>query len=380
MVVWVSWLVVGVQLGARAAGQPALLRVKAENRERLDRILGRLRGGAEEALCSSSVPYPRALKPVRWLHFPKCGSSFGTTIARHGCPLNESLSLGQRTPEHVRDATSDREDVGPTVTMPVLARYVQRACKRAHAFALDSPNVYLSLTRWGQHAPLSRAVGTDHSSVAAVFRAPNQRLLSAWHFDKHLWGAEFKGPHGTGNREYGEWRRRVRRANAPLEFAETRGVGGCYARMLNDCQCAARPRDASGVDEFACGSRWVAGDDAFLAASLRKVALLGFVGLLEAFNASVCLFHRRFGGDVPPAAFAKHNWSRRRRGPTWDEAALGDHVDPLDELIWTVVLGRFESDLDSALAALSRALTIKSGPPGPGFSWTRRVGDVSSRT
>ena len=33
-----------------------------------------------------SLPGPRSLRPLRWLHIPKCGTSFGATIYHYGCP------------------------------------------------------------------------------------------------------------------------------------------------------------------------------------------------------------------------------------------------------------------------------------------------------
>ncbi|KAJ1452715.1 hypothetical protein M885DRAFT_305573 [Pelagophyceae sp. CCMP2097] len=116
---------------------------------------------------------------------------------------------------------------------------------------------------------------------------------------------------------------------------------------------------------------------------------MAFVGLQEAFNASVCLFHHNFGGDVDEAEMALFNVGPRPRRAiagsvpmrrqslvavgnhgshkqaaharyagawpkslTRDEAPLGDYVDSLDEVVWSAALARFDDDIDRAVAQI----------------------------
>ena len=100
-----------------------------------------------------------------------------------------------------------------------------------------------------------------------MFRSPNQRLISAYNFDKHLslmgfastfyfWNSSKKlvhaqtadkmeFSHGKKGRRIPmdiHWRDEVQKgARTPRAFAATAGVAGCLARMLSACSCASRP-------------------------------------------------------------------------------------------------------------------------------------------
>ena len=139
----------------------------------------------------------------------------------------------------------------------------------------------------------------------------------------------------------------MRRAADAAAFASAPGVGACYAKMLNGCACATR---ANGT-RVACGDRWERVDAGFVARAGGRVDALGFVGLLEAYNASRCLFHRRFGGA--PRAFPVDRSHAQRDSP-WPEAELRGWVDDADERVWARVLARFEADVARELARDAR--------------------------
>ena len=127
----------GMRVLAAVLLEIAAADLAAENRVRLGRILESLRSGGEERLCAP--PFPKTRRRVRWLHIPKCSSSFGNTVVHHGCAaLDEGLYyLGAPS---AGTAVAGEEDVGPALTMPALARAAQRTCRRDHAFALDGPS------------------------------------------------------------------------------------------------------------------------------------------------------------------------------------------------------------------------------------------------
>ena len=100
----------------------------------------------------------------------------------------------------------------------------------------------------------------------------------------------------------------------------------------------------------------------------------------ELHNASVCLFHRRFGGAPHADEFARYRVGSGRRGGAaatprngsirafdrlvahdanatlqvhaYDEAPLDGFVDEFDETVYAAALGRFRADLDDSLRAL----------------------------
>ena len=174
------------------------------------------------------------------------------------------------------------------------------------------------------HAPV---VGNPElSEFAAFFRAPDQRLLSAWFYGKHLWGA------------MPSWETKIARASAstPRLFAEFPGVASCYTKMLQNCGCSSHvmtaaevaaenaERERPGVSSLRpgihrCGGGprgkhlWLGPRAARLAA--RRVLAFRFVGITELWRASVCLWHRRVGAGGGPRADELAMCVRRARPP-----------------------------------------------------------------
>jgi len=373
----------------------------ARNREALRMLLVKLKTGAEATLCARRPAPPAGVPPpadderrLRWLHFPKCGSAAATTFNRYGCPATRrpDLSLGAHMPSDLRPIFGVPDNSRLLVNTHTLATIAQASCTRDHRF--DAPrgahvDLEGALNRWAVHKPLSETA--DDATVFALFRAPAQRALSAFHFGRHIWGGEMSG--GT---QFVDWRIFATETSTALDFVALPGINGCYVKMLSGCPCATRPQyvDRAGVAEqyphiAACISEWKTFDDAAAEKAARRVARLAFVGLQEAFNASVCLFHHNFGGDVDDAELALFNVGPRPRraiggsAPMWrrslvaignhgrrkqaayvrysgarpksltrDEAPLGDYVDSLDEVVWSAVLARFEADVDGAVAQI----------------------------
>ena len=211
------------------------------------------------------------------------------------------------------------------------------------------------------HAPI---VGSPElSEFAAFFRAPDQRLLSAWFYGKHLWGA------------MPSWETKIARtATTPRQFAEFPGVASCYTKMLQNCGCSSHVMTAAeiasenaereggrpsnlraGVHRCGGGPRgkhlWL-GPRAARAAA-RRVLEFRFVGITELWHASVCLWHRRVGAGAGPRAdelaMYRVGSHRASNASGYDARLLDGYVDREDELVYAAALRRFEDDLDDAL-------------------------------
>lgn len=332
-------------------------RLATRNRRHLEALTHRVRA-LEDRLCAAPFP-PRRGTKVRWMHVPKCGSTFFNAVFRHACPeAADDMYLGARG---IRDGPLRVHD---------LVDYAKQQCPE-HKFATGDLD---TVKRWATHAPVRNSRLDD--LVVTMFRAPNQRLLSSYNFGKHLWGSEMRGP-GISSAKFIEWRSFVSTARSPREFAAAPGLGGCYAKMMEGCYCATRPDDhsADGGAPFsrpltvACPYRWVTLDEHLVAKAAQRVSRLGFVGIQDLYNASVCLFHRTFGGTPHFSEFSLFNVGRtddRKRHipsrrdphrfklddhhsvPRWDETALGDFVDVVDEVLWAAILSRFERDVEDA--------------------------------
>lgn len=235
-----------------------------------------------------------------------------------------------------------------------------------------------------------------------IFRSPSQRLLSAYHFDKHLWGSEMKDSMKTvGARHLIRWREWIAAtATDARSFAAAPGVAGCASKMIQGCYCATRPREIPGDEapafkprqDVACPWGWRTMDASFAEKAASRVHRFAFVGLQETYNATVCLFHHTFGGDVDPAEFGlfnvgyesrsdkgglspkkadffrhqKYGLSSQKTVAAWDEAPLGDFVDVYDEHVYSAALRRFETDLERVLR------NVEKGAPAKRFADTPR--------
>jgi len=108
------------------------------------------------------------------------------------------------------------------------------------------------MRRYAHHeAPNARR--EDARTLAAFFRAPSARLLSAFHYGRRAWGLP-----AAARRDM------LRAARTPAAFARWPGIAGCATRMLSMCGCAAAIVDATSTprrDELAAAEGSDGGGD-----------------------------------------------------------------------------------------------------------------------
>ena len=299
--------------------------------------------------------------------------------------VNHRFKLG-RLPGSEETSDDSRHNMTPQETIQEASR--------------GPPSLRAALQEWATHSPIVNPFG-----VVALFRAPAQRVLSAFNFD---WGLHLRG---DGDLYCGEsatdscfraWRNYIHSQKGLLsqrDFASMPGVSGCATKMLQGCGCATRPllplQDASegGIhgrkEDFPlprvqCGHGPETLSMEFARQAATKVQHLAFVGLTDLHRASVCLFHHYFPLNSPKASEFSHFNAGKLRGegikayrllnetgsgssPTGtttsfksnssffhDTSPLADYVDVMDEMVFEAALKRFERDLDTALGAIRR--------------------------
>jgi hypothetical protein len=132
------------------------------------------------------------------------------------------------------------------------------------------PNVTLAV-----RARSHRSFKSWASGHVALFREPRARLVSAYNYNKHSFG--------IGTRQ--EFVQRVKTLD---DYIHTPAILGCSTKMLTGSMCA-NPTPLTSED---------------LQLALENLRGFSFVGLTEAYNASICLFHHQHGGDIFPFEFA----------------------------------------------------------------------------
>eukprot|EP00043_Microstomoeca_roanoka_P006749 m.65630 g.65630 ORF g.65630 m.65630 type:complete len:435 (+) comp13550_c0_seq1:308-1612(+) len=282
-----------------------------------------------------SAHLPRALPNITWLHFPKCGTSFETILYSAVCQSTDNSVRLRNPSQEVKDvytATTCRYCYDPCFhsmnecfisEMPAdgLIRpgraFVTKMCTSKYVGAAKG------------HTPLRDAVLELNTNLVAMFRNPLTRLKSAYNHARHAYGLVGRNDLANMSRDW------------PLKkWAEWPGIAHCQTKMLLGQHC---------------GSSFVPTRDDFNEALRRVDEHFAFVGLVEAWNTSVCLFHRMFGGRIDemelfntrPGTHIVERFSETYRMATDDDLhELTIENDPWDYELYQYVRKKFISLLE----------------------------------
>eukprot|EP00440_Ansanella_granifera_P011921 gb/GFBE01012958.1/.p1 GENE.gb/GFBE01012958.1/~~gb/GFBE01012958.1/.p1 ORF type:complete len:425 (+),score=64.11 gb/GFBE01012958.1/:1-1275(+) len=264
----------------------------------------------------------QTLKNINWLHVPKTGTSFISTIWNYACGQHE-----------------------PPLDLEVDA-YATATCSECYDFALMgrypveqycTPGV-LSSNFGTQHAATTLDKMLAGENVVSILRRPNQRLISAYHA-RHV--------SGFGDVETELW---MTCSDAAC-FARFPGVAGCMTRMLTGGTCADSLQQTDLADRA---------DQA-----VEALQHLAFVGLTEEWDESVCLFHVMFGGSMNSAELKDVHMSRGS-ADDYDESELDGFVDDADEKVYAAAQARFNELKKQYVGGGSACdFLTQSGKPSP---------------
>eukprot|EP00049_Salpingoeca_infusionum_P008202 m.133380 g.133380 ORF g.133380 m.133380 type:complete len:581 (+) comp13944_c0_seq3:61-1803(+) len=231
-----------------------------------------------------ALPRPKALRALNWLHFPKAGTTLTNTFYHYGCrALPSARSFYSTQTEDVKKYQAS------------TCEYCYEACKGC--FTLWAPHDGLKrYKRDGEsvkvpfkekhcsavplglipgHNPLpARKLKSRAGYVLAVYRDPRKRTVSAFNYHRHSFG--------TNKLD----RARMLNVTHNVEsFINFPGIASCQTKMTLGHTCAT----------------YVKLNNADLEEAKRRVRDdLALAGLMEHWNATVCLFHRTFGGAIHP--------------------------------------------------------------------------------
>lgn len=240
----------------------------------------------------------RALKKLRWLHFPKTGTSFWSTIYQYACRKKGTMDLDI--------SPFWKEQCGSCYDFAVKERFPPDEFCDADAFS----------TLETQHRPLQPAHGDVPENTVTFFREPQERLLSAA-VNSHMSGFSPENFKAARAKCYTP-------VLDPHCFVQYPGIRGCQARMLTGGMCA--------DDNAAKGAPFPVN----VQSALAVVQRLGFIGLTEEWNDSVCLFHKMFGGDVRQEEFKNFHLSNHVKPDV-------DVSDPVDGPVYQAAKARFHA-------------------------------------
>mmetsp|Transcript_21721 Transcript_21721/g.73622 ORF Transcript_21721/g.73622 Transcript_21721/m.73622 type:complete len:364 (-) Transcript_21721:187-1278(-) len=221
---------------------------------------------------------------IRWLHVPKTGTSFANAIFHAACaglPKWAAMPVGR-------------------------AESVEQYYAQCHPTVANSEQCHLRKpgTFGRAHVPLAEPWAPRTAAYVTMVRNPTARLLSGYHFNRHLCA---NCSVSTTFVDYFRWSAR-----------QNRGI------MTNMILGRWGAREAAPYP----GSKQI--DEAS-----QRLADFAFVGVVEHWPESICLFHDAFGGDALPAEFQNVRPSTRAEGrlrlpeakQMLEQAGLSDRSD-----------------------------------------------------
>mmetsp|Transcript_47758 Transcript_47758/g.109912 ORF Transcript_47758/g.109912 Transcript_47758/m.109912 type:complete len:147 (-) Transcript_47758:121-561(-) len=139
----------------------------------------------------------------------------------------------------------------------------------------------------------------------------------------------------------------MREARNAREYAAKPGARGCTARMILGRACN-EPVELKANETALALSMLLDG--------------FAFVGLIEEWNLSICLFHRILGGSPRPQEFTAVRVNKKATGMLQRRPELLTALrDPPDEVLYAAARTRFQAQVRSVLAALGPPMMRPAG-------------------
>jgi len=288
---------------------------------------------------------------VRWVHIPKCGSTLGVSLLAYGC-----------TPSHPAWHIVFMAIAGGSIDVRMAhaidARHNSSGTRcdgriwlpfRGHDAVDHEKELVAGPAGAIAHAAARTARG---GGLAAMFRRPSQRLISAFLDNYHAWGIA---------RHTNRARMKKQAPTVDL-WARIPGVAACQTKMLSGLNCGDLVPEGRGPALLARAT-----------ALVRSTAFV-FVGLVEEWDASICLLHATLGRGTRPMlaelqslGHSSNSRTLRARGDglgpcrllsaaggcfdassakgRYNESVLGGWRDELDDALYAVVVDVYRANL-----------------------------------
>jgi len=232
------------------------------------------------------------IEPIFYVHIPKAGSSIATSIVHLVC--------GNKVDSHLAIL-----DPGQTQTW-------QNKCGRNKIRRFKS-----------SHDPLDLKV--DLSTVVTMARPAKQRIISGYMHSLHdcprlqrMKGIQANPP----------WK--IDQIDRQLLIQYAKCVEGCATSMFSGHRCT-EERNLHQIQADVPGV-------------VAKIPKMGFVGLTNHWDLTICMWHARFGGECLEAEFA--NLRPGKYGDfAHDESLLESSFNPVDDAVYEAAAKHFMSDM-----------------------------------
>jgi len=260
-------------------------------------------------------------EPISWLHFPKAGSSF----------INAMIHLPGVCPG-MNSSTLDHDLLGDCWLTTWNAEMCSNMCDAARFVCPEHP-------AYEKHPTISN-YSLQRGKLMAMFRDPDQRILSGYHDDGNNLAA-------IDYADYLHEDLRIQNCTyfgegvpkrSLLDFADTWKGGMAYQIVVE-----------SPVTQTLDPNRPSTTRDQAAEAARRVREGFAFVGITEEWDLSICLFHKMFGGVCEANNFVDTRPSSdgKSADTDYDTSALMGWHDDLDGEVYEAALDVFRKNLIS---------------------------------
>mmetsp|Transcript_69602 Transcript_69602/g.193674 ORF Transcript_69602/g.193674 Transcript_69602/m.193674 type:complete len:400 (-) Transcript_69602:109-1308(-) len=282
--------------------------------------------------------------PILFLHVPKTGGNFGNTLVHAACECvrqNESFKVDADAPQCCRDTGR-------------FAR-VDRC-----------------------HRPLSRDAidllpEPQLSHVGTMIREPRNRLLSGFYHNRHdcfLVRLRLAPDCRAEGRTRDENCSSLQETATPDRMDDYVSCAGqCATRLLTGSLCSTQGH-SSGKQTELTGPEEVLDEAApHAVVALERLDKLGFVGLTDEYDLSVCLWHARFGGpclatefdNLRPGSHSSNHTGYEEAETAFSPKSL--RLISAEVALWERAKKRFWTEVKEYNVSRSRCAQICPDPP-----------------
>ena len=214
-----------------------------------------------------------------WLHIPKCGSTFETTLYLWGCPATALIAPNVVALEEASQLSSWQSEMLKRLRNAFTNHPEQDT---VWCDAVDRTRV--------PHQPFDEKY---RGKVMTMIRDPGRRIVSAFTNHLHAFGLgkeRTEAMHQKVDAILAADKNGKGQLEAIQTFQNWPGVQGCSVKMLTGAGCATNKEPKGGY-------RW---KQRVINATNRLLDLsqTAFFGITDLYNVSICLFHAMLGGDL----------------------------------------------------------------------------------
>lgn len=225
---------------------------------------------------------------IKWLHVPKTGTSFFSSIANTFCPRMFEENPSLKTAPTLQDVTINRQ-------YPL-----KEWCDNVTFAHTDKVGYHFPIPKEG----LPALKPSEKWTVLTMLRNPQQRLQSAFSFHRH--------------------NSKVQNDSQPIEeYIQESHIPNCQTKMLTGTRCHFDVPTGETLN-VSKAMEWISSENFFF-------------GITDRWHESICLFHAWFGGHIIRAELGNVRPTHRKRNmpfPSWYrdlDYDLWDHATEIFE-------------------------------------------------